>query len=620
MGTRYVHQVRCKKQDNTQSPPVPDDTTFVDVEITDAISFIGPNGQQMIIDFSKLANQNPYIIDEVGAGVGTGSPDNATRTSHMELITNPDDSSEQLYIEVLDICSFISPNGNKGILDFSSARAGYAVDDQANLGIGDTSNPNGDQTRRGHTMKIQSKVTPDDTQYIGVLTTDAWSIITVNGEQVILDVSTYDVEDTTQYTTDSNGNNVPPDNTDPNTYVKFPDASTGPWIKIGDGSNPMGPIGAAQGPLWRIVNADSNAGPWWVYTPTYQPTEYTFIAFEGCIGGAHWDVRCFPYCAPYECGCEPEWTDYYPPASCSYFVIWPCIGSFIWVGCGGSVPSPQAPMAQQGYSSDNQAAQAAQATGGLYGCSKINWTTPPQERFLQLTLQLGGWEPNIWQIVGPGDTSGGAAPIVQPSHIDPGTGNIVYDQPSAGLAKKVAQLYMSQWNATSAAYNAGEAAVSGACAPAQLCQYLAGPPGSPAPNCSGGTSPYAGGTNAQYPSEVADWNFGIAIIDGQSDPVNGESSIGPSYAQGPGVSLGNPYYPRNQFDFCGGLPPAGWWGGHSIDCCGDHGYTVWIFHPSGPATMLKAVQLDPKVWDTSGDVPKLKPPPPDNGDNPWPPA
>jgi hypothetical protein len=601
MGTRYTHQVRCKKDMGTDQV---NDQTFVDVEVTDAISFTGPNGALMVIDFSKLAQQEPYIIDEVGAGVGRGSPEGATRQSHMEKITSADDSTISLFVEVLDICSFQSPNNKRGILHFPSKDCGYRVDDTAGLGVSDTSSRDGNQTRDGTTNKICADDNPnpdqEDTDFLCALTVDAISFTMDNGQHEILDISTYDNIDTTQYVQDKDGNNIPPDNTDKNVYIKFPDDSDLPWVQIGDGNG--GPqLGCAMGPLWQIVNADGHSGPWWIYTKEFQPYEWSSAGYNYCVVAPFVAERCFPYCdAPYECGCEEFLTDVAAPDCLIKTFRWPCIGHAVTVGCGGADPSPTGTLPKGGFATDNEAATQASGTG-KYGeqdpgaCVKMVFNQEPTDRVpiggLTTYPGYGGWYPNLWQIVGQADQ--------QPHHTNKFTGKEEYTDPPTKKMTELAKLFEQQWNDTSAAYDAGEKAMDKHCG-YTLCQWRGGPTG------GGGNTPYSVAVGPTYPSEVADWKFGVAIVDGPSDAIH---------------TLGRPDYKQNFQDFCGGLPAAGWAFGHSIyPSCGDLGFVLTAFHPAY-AMYIAVVQLDKKVWDTSGDTPKLLKRP-DNlpMDQPWPPA
>lgn len=600
MGTRYVHQVRIKKVDNTQSPPAPDADTFVDVEVTDAISFVGANGVRMIIDFSNLTTQVPYIVDNTDANLGAGNANSATRQSHIEKIVSPADSTTSLYIEVLDIASFKSPNGNRGFLNFPSSDAGYTVDDRASVSIANTTSRDGHQTRRGHTIKVTADDNADpaneQSDFLAVLTTDAISLVSPNGERNILNLDAYDVIDRTQYTQDDNGKNVPPDNTDPNPYVKFPDDSNSPWVQIGDGSNPMGPIGCAMGPLWRIVNAKGNNGPWWIYTKEYQPYQWSSIGYNYCWQPIPFTAeRCFPYCLPCTCGCDTFATDVVAPACVEgKNMRWPCIGHDVNVGCGGTDPGPTATLPKVGFATDNEAAKyAAETDPGA--CVKVNFKEPPQDRFtyVGLAITYSGWRPNVWQITKGKDDAGND--LVQPSHTDPNTGDTIYDNPSSTVAKKVAKLLEQQWNDTTDAYNAGEVAMEG-CNKAPCCNWYS----------DNGGFPEAVWLGRSYPSEADDWKFGCAIVDGATSDIH---------------TIGRPDLNSNALDFCGGLPPAGWIFGKTDYPCGvAPAYRIWAFHPA-TAWPIAVVQLDKKVWDVSGDTPKLLPRPPDLADGaPWPPA
>jgi hypothetical protein len=204
---------------------------------------------------------------------------------------------------------------------------------------------------------------------------------------------------------------------------------------------------------------------------------------------------------------------------------------------------------------------------------KINFQHEPTER-VKFSSVYSGWSPNIYQIVGEPYVS------TQPFHPDPDTGEKIWDMPSQKIQKEIAQLFKKQWNLTSDAYNAGEVAMVGCTDDSNCCEWR-----------NEFNQPFEVTVGASYPSEVADWNFGCAIVDGPTSDKH---------------TIGNPFYPSNLFDFCGGLPPAGWWGGHTIYGCGDKGYTLWAFHPATAYNII-CEQLDKKRWtwpkDALGPIP-----------------
>ena len=96
----------------------------------------------------------------------------------------------------------------------------------------------------------QSTPASDGTNYMAVADIQKLCITIDNGAQAIFDFSDgfRDITDTTQYTTDDQDNQVPPDNTDPDPYVIIPAESGG--LATGNAL-------VQQGLLWKIINFSS---------------------------------------------------------------------------------------------------------------------------------------------------------------------------------------------------------------------------------------------------------------------------------------------------------------------------------------------------------------------------
>src|SRR6185369_11441110 len=254
MTTRIVHQVRIKNPN--------DDTMYIDVKVLDAIQFKGPNGQAMVLRFDE--DIRPTIKDDTGDGNEVDGGAEPTRLSHMVRVTGEDDDSMFFDVEVLDMLSFKGPNGKRGILRMD-ATPGVKVNDEAGLGIVSTG-----RTRKAHSKKITDKddteTAPEDedTNWLAALWPDGFSYIGENGQQSVLLTPDVQEDDRTNFVTDDNGNQAPPDNTDANHYVKWPDDDTinGPWVK-----RTTTQLGVPhQGMLWWIVNAaGAPTKPWWIY-------------------------------------------------------------------------------------------------------------------------------------------------------------------------------------------------------------------------------------------------------------------------------------------------------------------------------------------------------------------
>jgi hypothetical protein len=71
--------------------------------------------------------------------------------------------------------------------------------------------------------------------------------------------------DTTVYDDDGE----PPENTDPNPYIRWPSNSEGPWLGAG--------VPVAQGPFWWIKRAEPLPAPWYYWTRRQQPLAFAFI-------------------------------------------------------------------------------------------------------------------------------------------------------------------------------------------------------------------------------------------------------------------------------------------------------------------------------------------------------
>lgn len=286
MPTRRTHDVRCRHD--------LDHATYVDVTVVDAIVFSGVNGEE--IAYSIPAKKcNPFIKDEVGAGLGKGDKNNCTRVSHVELITFGD---QQLYVEVLDGIALRLPalleqhtieTGVVGatpglgmVLDMNNKKIVDGVIDKTGSGLEKPINKN--TTRVNHIAKISeldvgsqndaagSTSTEDPGYPRGPLTgrkilvqkVDAIGFSGVNGEEYVIifpKAKAVPID-----TTGVGPTGVPPDNTDPNFYVKFPKDSKGPWVSQG--------AAIKQGPLWWIKAAGQPNIRWFYYFPKQQPVNF----------------------------------------------------------------------------------------------------------------------------------------------------------------------------------------------------------------------------------------------------------------------------------------------------------------------------------------------------------
>ncbi len=251
MTTRRVHVVRIKDASGNN---------FVDVKVLDAIAFRGPSGAESLLDCTA-GNANPYILDTTGDGNGKGDPSSCTRVSHMKRLTNPNNSTQFLDVEILDAASFRGPNGAEMVLFMPDADATELVVDNTGNGLGNDPGP--DATRALHVVRITQDTSDNphstvndasDNQFLLVKRLDAIAFRGPNGAENLLYAPASDGDDNEDDTTTYNGDGSPPDNTDPNVYAKWPTltSSSGPWLGAG------APV--SQGLLWWIVNAGALGG------------------------------------------------------------------------------------------------------------------------------------------------------------------------------------------------------------------------------------------------------------------------------------------------------------------------------------------------------------------------
>jgi hypothetical protein len=251
MTTRRVHVVRIKDASGNN---------FVDVKVLDAIAFRGPSGAESLLDCSAT-NVSPYIKDTTGDGNGKGDPSDCTRVSHMKRLTNPNDSTQFIDVEILDAASFRGPNGAEMLLFMPDADATELVVD--NTGNGLDNDSGADATRALHVVRITQDTDDNphttvndasDDQFLLVKRLDAVAFRGPNGAENLLYAPASDGDDNEDDTTTYNGDGSPPDNTDPNVYAAWPTltSSSGPWLGAG------APV--SQGLLWWIMNAGALGG------------------------------------------------------------------------------------------------------------------------------------------------------------------------------------------------------------------------------------------------------------------------------------------------------------------------------------------------------------------------
>jgi len=268
--TRRVHVVRCKDPNNSD--------TWVDVKVLDKIVYYRNSGGKTMFTQPTTREENlleglsanviPYIVDDTPGGPhAKGGANKFSRRSHMKRMVNPDDPTQMLDAEILDSFAYRGTNGRETGLSCSVLKSKPAIIDPTGHGLDIA--PDGNTSIKLRCDQIVKDATPGAsggaTQSSGAVgASGAPYLITervekmawkgTNAEENIWLCPQGDLTeiDSTKYTTDAEGNKVPPDNTDQNVYISFPDKdhggpSSGPWLGKG------APL--RQGPLWWVVNA-----------------------------------------------------------------------------------------------------------------------------------------------------------------------------------------------------------------------------------------------------------------------------------------------------------------------------------------------------------------------------
>lgn len=277
-NTRRIHLVRVTQGGGSGASGAP----WADIVVCDSVAVRGENGQETLYDVTAT-KANPFIKDDTGDGNEAGDKTNCSRSSHMVRLTSVTDSTQMFDAEVLDAFSVRGPNGQETTFILPSAKKNDAVKDNTGLGLDVAASSS--TTRANHIAKISEvtsgpgatgatggstntdypPVDPNTSdRYVAVTRMDAINFKGPNGEELTLVVPDPDdktANDTTQYNSDGS----PPNNTDPNHYLFWPQNSSGPWL----GANPTASDGSSggtvdQGPLWwikRLGQATPQPGP-----------------------------------------------------------------------------------------------------------------------------------------------------------------------------------------------------------------------------------------------------------------------------------------------------------------------------------------------------------------------
>lgn len=263
--SRRTHIVRISMDD----PPTPSGeqpTSYIDVEVLDAISFRDDRDKEMVLNL-KASEASPWITDNTGGGNGK-QPGDPTRRSHMKLITG-DDPTQQLYVEVVDAIAFRGENGDEWILDMGKTSDSPVVFDTTD-GSGDTT-----ATRRVHNEKISGDLTdPNPTSYLTVQRNDNIAFREIMGREMIIKCASNDdpLSSSPRASTFMTPQGYNPQDTSASAVVPPSLAASGDqsvYIARVKGSSGYmtGSPKIQQGPFWWIRNV-SSGGTWIVLSIT----------------------------------------------------------------------------------------------------------------------------------------------------------------------------------------------------------------------------------------------------------------------------------------------------------------------------------------------------------------
>jgi hypothetical protein len=462
MTTRVVHSVRCRNPNNKQ--------IWVDVEVLDAVVVYDAGTQtEKLLLTSNIVT--PCIIDKTGAGNGKGgdgSQPGYTRLSHMVHVTSPTDSTQSFYVEVLDALNLQPPynddpsgppasepenyenaggqadSGQYGgpdicLIQPSSQQTTLVVD---NIGLGlQSTQPLTEATRAAHAVCVTSDGNTDDKTtdptdtippqkhpWVGTIRTDGVNFQLPGGNNICVLVPDQDADrdDQTRYTMDPDTGemNVPPDNTDPNIYIGYPETgSNGVNVHI---PKEM-PGGISQGILWWIKRIRSPPNPWYWYCLEQDYLAFSFFGSPPESASPKWGYRGFQLFNFFPViWILSENNPLHPMGSFGSPSLVVCAEEGDWL-TSGSIPS----------------ANFGVPGGGTFGpFGVLPFVDPPLANSL-----FDQGVPNIWQMCG----------VSQPPLANPtkpwNRKNNPYEWPSINLGKQVAQLWEDNWNSVANGVN-----------------------------------------------------------------------------------------------------------------------------------------------------------------------
>jgi hypothetical protein len=246
--TRSSHMARLTSSQNPPPPGSPSGTQALDVEVLDAFSVRGPNGEETAFVFPSKTEVD-MVTDNTGSGLAV--PYMAGQTTRA------------LHVAKISLTGYTINQGTSGQ---QSITTGTVNSDAPTIG-----------PPAGSTVI-------DDIFFI-VERTDALAVRGPNGQEYLLLIADKNAteNDITQYGADGK----PPLNTDPNVYVSVPANGT-PFI----GKNPIDSDGVAvgginQGPLWWLTGMGTTLPT----TPPPPPPGFFTITYTvqtiGDIGAGH---------------------------------------------------------------------------------------------------------------------------------------------------------------------------------------------------------------------------------------------------------------------------------------------------------------------------------------------
>lgn len=597
MGTRVVHRVRVRKKTDSQ--------TWVDIKVVDAITVLAPGGKAMLL-WTRAKDAVPLIIDKTGDDNGVNNS-NPTRVSHMERVHGEDDPQQMFDIEVLDAVAFQPPhqppgNNSGSQTDEQAPKHGLAIAatfgrgpfavimppkdaimytvDKTGLELG-AGSPNSASrsghiniaTEKGNTDKktdgiedAGDSIPPKKITWCATLKTDAINFKAPHGANICLLIGKNDQDEidiTKEVDDPDTGDKCPPDNTDPNKYICFPDdskngtdKSTGlnVGIPINKTTGKKEPIN--QGPLWWIDRVSPAFRPWFWFAEVQTPLAFSYFGSPGRLGS--WAWRGFVLWNNYPviwilsannaivpmgtfgsptlelCATDGDWDYSFHPVPS---------GTFGAPGrpAGSTVQFPFSAIGLIGVEAPPADAPAPFGPFGMLAMTHVPLGKPPDKQPYGIDgdgSQLWDGKPNIWQLTG----------LEQPKLAKPDEPwdafKNPYLPPSLKKAEEAAKLFKKNWNIVAKGHN-------------EFIQAYVG----------GGGVTNGGPSYSQPPG----WAWAIPWFDGS-------------------IGAHNSGYPSEGYraSFQNGIPPG----------VATRGLPIEIYTPA-TAWTLDIDQLDRKKWDTT---------------------